>query len=47
MESSEYVDTGVSGSKESRPQLDKLMQDVERGKIDVVWCGSSTASLVA
>jgi DNA invertase Pin-like site-specific DNA recombinase len=32
----EYVDTGVSGSKESRPELDRLMADVQRGKVDVV-----------
>ena len=35
----EYVDDGVSGSKESRPALDKLMADARNGKIDtvVVW----------
>jgi DNA invertase Pin-like site-specific DNA recombinase len=32
----EYVDAGVSGSKEKRPELDALMADARRGKIDVV-----------
>ena len=32
----EYIDEGVSGSKESRPALDKLMKDVRGGKVDVV-----------
>ncbi len=36
--SAEYVDHGVSGSKKSRPQLDKLMRDATRGlrNIDAV-----------
>lgn len=35
----EYVDTGVSGTKDSRPELNKLMADCRRGKIDrvIVW----------
>ena len=35
----EYVDTGVSGTKDSRPALNKLMADCRRGKIDrvIVW----------
>lgn len=33
---SEYVDEGVSGSKESRPQLNRLMVDARRRKLDVV-----------
>lgn len=33
---SEYVDQGVSGSKESRPQLDKLMADAKRRRFDTV-----------
>ena len=35
----EYCDTGVSGSKESRPALDRLMKDARRRKFDVllVW----------
>jgi DNA invertase Pin-like site-specific DNA recombinase len=32
----EYVDAGVSGGKERRPQLDKLMQLAHAGKIDIV-----------
>jgi DNA invertase Pin-like site-specific DNA recombinase len=34
----EYVDTGVSGAKASREQLDRLMLDASRGKLDVVIC---------
>ena len=34
--SSEYVDQGVSGSKESRPQLNRLMADAHRRKFDAV-----------
>lgn len=32
----EYVDVGVSGSKEKRPALDRLMADARRRKFDVV-----------
>jgi DNA invertase Pin-like site-specific DNA recombinase len=32
----EYVDIGVSGSKESRPRLDDLMADAHRRRFDVV-----------
>ena len=32
----EYVDEGVSGSKESRPQLNRLMADAHRRKFEVV-----------
>ena len=31
-----YADTGVSGSKERRPQLDQLMRDAKRRKFDAV-----------
>jgi DNA invertase Pin-like site-specific DNA recombinase len=31
-----YIDRGVSGAKERRPQLDRLMADCRRRKIDVV-----------
>src|SRR5271169_6158047 len=33
---SEYVDQGVSGSKESRPQLNQLMADAHRRRFDAV-----------
>jgi len=32
----EYVDHGVSGSKESRPQLDRLLADARRRHFDIV-----------
>lgn len=32
----EYIDRGVSGSKEKRPQLDNLMRDCRQRKIDAV-----------
>jgi DNA invertase Pin-like site-specific DNA recombinase len=32
----EYTDNGVSGARESRPALDRLMQDAHRRKFDVV-----------
>jgi DNA invertase Pin-like site-specific DNA recombinase len=32
----EYVDIGVSGTKEKRPELDRLMADAHRRKFDVV-----------
>lgn len=31
-----YVDTGISGSKESRPELDKLIADAHRRRFDAV-----------
>jgi len=34
----EYVDSGVSGSKESRPELNRLMADAHRRHFDVVLC---------
>src|SRR5580658_8037172 len=35
----EYVDHGISGTKDRRPALDKLMADARRGKFNVlaVW----------
>ncbi len=38
-EVAEYVDTGISGTKEKRPQLDRLMADAHRRQFDavVVW----------
>jgi DNA invertase Pin-like site-specific DNA recombinase len=32
----EFVDLGISGSKDRRPELDKLMSDARRRKFDVV-----------
>src|SRR6267154_2267372 len=32
----EYVDVGVSGSKDSRPELNKLVADAKRRKLDAV-----------
>ena len=32
----EYVDRGVSGTKESREALDRMMADAKRGKFDIV-----------
>ena len=34
----EYVDHGVSGSKDRRPALDRLLKDARRRKVDVVVC---------
>ena len=34
----EYVDAGVSGSKDRRPALDQLVSDARRRKIDVLLC---------
>lgn len=33
---SEYVDTGWSGAKASRPELNRLMDDARRGKVQVI-----------
>lgn len=35
----EYVDVGISGSKEKRPELDRLLADAHRRKLDavIVW----------
>ncbi len=32
----EYVDRGVSGGRATRPELDRLMADARRGKLDIV-----------
>ena len=34
----EYLDEGVSGSKDSRPELNRLMADVHSRKFEVVLC---------
>ena len=36
MKVGEYRDEGISGSKDSRPALDRLMKDAEARKFDVV-----------
>ena len=35
-EVAEYVDTGISGTREKRPELDRLMADAHRRQFDVV-----------
>ena len=37
--STEYVDVGISGAKEKRPELDRLLADAHRREFDaiVVW----------
>src|SRR4029077_12561962 len=32
----EYVDAGISGTKERRPQLDRLIADAHKGKFEVI-----------
>ncbi len=32
----EYVDTGISGAKDRRPELDRLMSDAHKRRLDVV-----------
>lgn len=34
----EYLDRGVSGAKDSRPELNRLMADAKRRRCDVVLC---------
>jgi DNA invertase Pin-like site-specific DNA recombinase len=34
----EYVDLGVSGSKESRPELNRMLRDAHRRSFDAVVC---------
>lgn len=34
----EYVDEGISGAKDSRPQLNRLMEDAHRRSFDVAVC---------
>jgi putative DNA-invertase from lambdoid prophage Rac len=34
----EYVDKGVSGTKESRPSLNDLLRDAKKRKLDIVIC---------
>jgi DNA invertase Pin-like site-specific DNA recombinase len=36
--SSEFVDRGVSGSKDRRPALDALLKDAKRRRFDVLVC---------
>ena len=37
----EYVDHGVSGSKDSRPELNRLMADATSGA-SLTWCSSGS-----
>jgi len=37
-DATEYVDQGVSGAKDSRPALNRLLADARRRKLDVVLC---------
>jgi DNA invertase Pin-like site-specific DNA recombinase len=34
----EYVDRGISGSKDKRPALDTMLREAKRRKVDVVVC---------
>jgi putative DNA-invertase from lambdoid prophage Rac len=34
----EYVDRGQSGAKDRRPELDRLMTDVKKRKVDLILC---------
>ena len=34
----EYVDVGISGTKEKRPELDRLMADAHRRRFDAILC---------
>jgi len=34
----EYVDKGQSGAKDRRPELDKLMEDARKRKVDLILC---------
>jgi DNA invertase Pin-like site-specific DNA recombinase len=34
--SGEYIDSGVSGAKDSRPELNRLMADAHKRRFDVV-----------
>jgi len=36
IQAEEYVDVGISGAKERRPELDRLMADAQRRRFDVV-----------
>ena len=41
--SGEYVDTGISGAKEKRPELDRMMADAHRRRFDAVrWLRSAS-----
>jgi site-specific DNA recombinase len=40
----EYVDVGISVTKEKRPELDRLMSDAHRRRFDAAVVWSSTTS---
>jgi DNA invertase Pin-like site-specific DNA recombinase len=41
----EYVDVGISGTKEKRPELDRLMADAHRRRFEPSSVGSLTGLL--
>ncbi len=45
----EYVDVGISGTKEKRPELDRLLSDAHRRRFDavVVWKFDRFASVLS
>jgi len=42
----EYIDAGVSGAKDSRPELNRLMADAHKRRFDLFASGASTGSPV-
>ena len=36
----EYVDNGISGTKDRHPQLDMLWRPPESARLNLSWCGS-------
>jgi DNA invertase Pin-like site-specific DNA recombinase len=43
----EYVDVGQSGAKDSRPELNKLMDDARKRQFDAIECASQGTRLRA
>jgi DNA invertase Pin-like site-specific DNA recombinase len=42
----EYVDKGISGSRERRPSLEKLMTACRKRLVDTSWCTATTDLMV-